>query len=85
MKYQLCQNTYHELRTLYTQSKPRIGFAEVTGSIIQCFILSKLVWTRNFFKRLKKMGGPPRILKPRLEVSKEDICQVESSPKRLQG
>ena len=65
MKYSIYPNTYHELRTLFIQSKPRIGFAEVTNNIIQYFILTKLVWTRNFFERLKKSGGATKDIKSR--------------------
>ena len=60
MKYQISQVASRELRTLYEISRPRIGFADVTDTIIQQFILTKLIWTRNYFQRLQKSGGSTR-------------------------
>ena len=65
MKYQISQNAFNQLRTLYLSSQPRIGYAELTGSIIQGFILNKLVWTRNFFERLQKTGGTTKEIQSR--------------------
>ena len=65
MKYSICQNTYCGLKKLFEESKPRLRFAEVTQDLVEGFILSKLVWTRNFFERLKKAGGATHEIKAR--------------------
>ena len=67
MKYQITQNASLQLRTLFETSKPNIGYAEVTGSIIQGFVLNKLLWTRNFFERLHKFGGTTKEIRTRAQ------------------
>ena len=87
MKYTICQNTYQELRALYKKSQPRIGYAEVTNSIIQGFILSKLVWTRNFFDRLKKSGGATNEIKARARnnLGRRSTRSIKKEAARLMG
>ena len=87
MKYTICQNTYQELRILYEQSQPRMGFAEVTNAIIQSFILSKLVWTRNFFERLKKIGGATNEVKSRARINqgRRSTRSIRKETSRLMG
>ena len=65
MKYQISHYSSARLRELYINSRPRIGYAEATGNIIANFILTKLIWTRNFFERLQKSGGFTREIKSR--------------------
>ena len=56
MKYYISQDSYHRLKNVYMQSKPSIGLSEVRGDIVSGFILTKLVWIRNYHERLKKAG-----------------------------
>ena len=58
VKYSISQDASQQLRTiLNNQSRPRIGYADVTRCLIQGFILNKTIWTRNYFERLHKLGG----------------------------
>ena len=69
MKYSITHNSYSELRDLYRNSQPRIGFQEVTDAIIQGFILSKFVWIRNFLYKLKQSGKCTRGIQARARAN----------------
>ena len=87
MKYTICQNSYRRLRSLYEESSPRIGFAEVTQDLIQGFILSKIVWTRNFFERLKKSGGATHEIKCRARnnLGRRSTRSIKKESSKLMG
>ena len=87
MNYSISQNIYHRLRILHEQSQPTIGFAEVTKCLIQSFILTKLVWTRNFFERLKKSGGATREVSARAKnnLGRSSYRSIRKEASRLMG
>ena len=87
MKYSICQNTIRRLRILYETSNPNIGFAEVTKDIVEGFILNKLVWTRNYFERLKKTGGATKEVKARARdnLGRRNTRSIKKEASRLMG
>ena len=72
---------------MYTNSQPRMGFAEVTGDIVNGFILTKLVWIRNFFERLKRSGGATKemMARARNNLGRRSTRSIRTEVSKLMG